>query len=79
MDAALPMGAESACGIPTGVEVYDVAGECIGKVSSADTVNLIVTSGWLLLTDYEISLALVGQYDDGKLFLTCTKAEVCGA
>jgi hypothetical protein len=76
MDAALPVGAESAWGIPIGVEVYDVDGEFIGKVSSADTVNLIVTSGWLLLTDYEISLALVGRYDDGKLILTCTKADV---
>ncbi len=78
MDAALTAGAEPAWGIPIGAEVYDVAGDYVGKVSSADTVNLMVTSGWLLLTDCEISLALVGQYDDGKLFLTCTKAEARG-
>lgn len=67
-----------AWGIPIGTEVFDVEGEHLGKVTSADTVNLIVTSGWLMLTDYEISMAHVGQLEDGKLFLKLTKAEILG-
>lgn len=78
MDAMAKTATDSAWGIPIGTEVFDVEGEPLGKVTSADTVNLIVTSGWLMLTDYEISMAQVGQFDDGKLFLKLTKAEVLG-
>lgn len=76
MDASALSPTESAWGIPIGTEVYDVEGEPLGKVTSADTVNLIVTSGWLMLTDYEISMAHVGQLEDGKLFLKRTKDEL---
>ncbi len=78
MDALALTAADVAWGIPIGTEVYDVEGAYIGKVSFGDTVNLTVTSGWLMLTDYEISMAHVGQFDDGKLFLKLTKAEVLG-
>ncbi len=78
MDAMATTATDSAWGIPIGTEVYDVEGKPLGKVSSADTINLIVTSGWLMLTDYEISMAHVGQFDDGKVFLKLTKAEVLG-
>lgn len=69
---------DSAGGIPIGTEVYDVAGEYIGKVSSADTINLVVTSGWLLLTDCEIRMSNVGQFENGKLSLKLTKVELLG-
>jgi hypothetical protein len=78
MDAMAATGTMSAWGISISTEVYDVEGEHIGKVSSADTVSLVVSSGWMFGTDYEISMSEVGQYDDGKLFLKRTKAEVLG-
>jgi hypothetical protein len=64
--------------IPIGAQVDDVEGEHIGKVTAADSFNLTVTSGIVLLVDYEIPLALVGEYADGRLRLTCTKAEATG-
>lgn len=64
--------------IPIGTQVDDVEGEHIGKVTAADLYNLVVTSGMLILTDYEIPMSLVGEFVDGRLRLTCTKAEAIG-
>lgn len=78
MDSFALTTTDSAWGIPIGTEVYDVAGEYSGKVSSADTINLVVTSGWLLLTDYEIRMSNVGQFENGKLSLKLTNVELLG-
>jgi len=78
MDALAMTATDVVWGIPIGTEVFDIEGEPLGKVTSANTVNLIVTSGWLMLTDYEISMAHVGQFDDGKLFLKLTKKKLLG-
>jgi hypothetical protein len=59
--------------IPIGTEVLDIEGESVGKVSSYDGFNLIVTSGLLLLHDYEVPMSLISSFTDGKLWLTCRK------
>lgn len=64
--------------IPVGTEVLDVNGESIGKVTSYDGFNLIVTNGLLLLHDYEVSMGFVGDFVEGKLLLTCPKETVVG-
>jgi hypothetical protein len=64
--------------IPIGTDVVDIDGESIGKVSNYDGFNLIVTSGLLLLHDYEVPMALVSDFTDGILRLSCTKDAVTG-
>ncbi len=76
MDAMALTTTDAAWGIPIGPEVFDVEGEHLGKVTSADTINLVVTSGLFIVTDYEISMSEVGHYDDGKLFLKRTKEQL---
>ena len=66
---------EASWSIPLGTPVYDVAGEKMGTVKGADTYDLAVEEGLILVTTYTIPMALVQSYDDGAIHLSVTKAE----
>ena len=76
MDALSLTVTTSAWSVPVGTKVYDVEGAYLGKVRTADAATLIVASGWLVLTQYAISLTDVGRYEEGQLALTCAKADM---
>jgi len=65
-------------GIPLGIPVYDAAGEKIGRVRWVDALGLSVEQGWLFPKESEIPLDEVDRFQDGKLILRCTKAELRG-
>lgn len=63
-------------GIPIGTEVYTSDGELLGAVVEGDAYELVVERGWFFVHDYQIHLSDVGSFEDGKLVLSLTKAEV---
>ena len=63
-------------GIPVGTEVYTSDGEHLGSVVDGDAYELVVERGWFFVHDYQIHLSDVGSFEDGKLFVSLTKAEV---
>jgi hypothetical protein len=76
MDATMimrPVGS-----IPVGTVVLDAAGDKVGRVHFADSVALLVHRGWLFPSEEEIPLREVDRYQDGKLILRRTMAEVLG-
>lgn len=62
--------------IPLGAPVSDAAGEKLGSVRAADAYALIVGQGVRFVTEWEIPLHEVEPYEDGRLILKRTKAEL---
>lgn len=77
MTAVVP--ADAGWSIPLGTPVFDVAGERVGMVVGADLEAIKVARGRFLPSTRAIPLALVGRYDDGKLFLTVTAKQALQA
>jgi hypothetical protein len=63
-------------GIPVGTEVYTSDGEHLGSVVEGDAYELIVERGWFFVHEYQIQLADVDRFEDGRLVLRLTKADV---
>ena len=74
MDASLT--ADANWSIPRGAPVLDAAGEKLGTVVDADTLFLLVERGIFFVTDYQIPLEEVDRYEDGRLILKRTKAQL---
>lgn len=58
-----------------GAPVYDAAAEKLGTVRFADAYALLVAREFSFGTDYEIPLAEVDRYEEGRLILKRTKTE----
>ena len=63
-------------GIPVGTAVYTSDGERLGSVVDGDAYELIVERGWFFIHDYQSRLADVDRFEEGRLMLRLTKAEV---
>jgi hypothetical protein len=63
-------------GIPIGTEVYTADGVHLGAVVDGDAWELVVEEGWFLVRDHQVRLSDVAGFEDGKLVLAITKAEV---
>lgn len=62
--------------IPLRAPVYDAAGEKLGSVRAADAYALIVGQGVRFVPAWELPLDEVERYEDGRLILKRTKAEL---
>jgi hypothetical protein len=76
MDTAMMAG--SVYGVLIGASVVDAVGKPVGRVRWADAQALTVDRGWLLPVQTQIPLNEVDRYQDGRLILKRTKAEVLG-
>jgi hypothetical protein len=63
-------------GIPIGTEVYSSDGEHLGSVVEGDAYELVVERGWFFVHEYQIHLADVDRFEEGKLVLRLTKADI---
>ena len=63
-------------GIPKRTPVIDVAGERIGSVIDADVYAVVVERGFFFPSEHLVPFADVDRYEDGKLFLKVSKAQV---
>jgi len=68
--------AEGNWGIPVGTEVYAVDGEHLGSVVGGDAYDLVVEQGWFFVHDYQVPLATIDQFEDGKLFLSVSREQL---
>lgn len=67
---------DDGAGIPIGIDVYTADGHHLGSVVQGDSYELIVERGFFFIHDYQIQLADVDRFEEAKLVLRLTKADV---
>jgi hypothetical protein len=62
--------------IPRGTPVYSSDGEKLGVMTNADPYEMVIEHGVFFVQHYHVRLSDVDRYNDGKLILRLTKAQV---